>query len=141
MLLFRYLCASILQASLAVTFILLLIVTSGRLAKYLTEASTGNLAADLVFWIILFRIPDFLPLLIPLGLFVGILLAYGRMYVDSESEDGYLRDGCVWDNDIDTYDSMTVEVRYNNGVLMNYSLTAPAVSPATRYFCSYYRSS
>ena len=46
------------------------------------------------------------------------------MYVACESEDGYLRDGCVWDNDIDTYDSMTVEVEYNNGVLMSYSLNA-----------------
>ena len=46
------------------------------------------------------------------------------MYVACEGEDGYLRDGCVWDNDIDTYDSMTVEVTYDNGVLMNYSLNA-----------------
>ncbi|MBT8149625.1 MAG: LPS export ABC transporter permease LptF [Gammaproteobacteria bacterium] len=84
MLLFRYLNASVMQATLAVTIILLLIVTSGRLAKYLSEASAGNLAADLVFWIILYRIPDFLPLIIPLGLFVGILLTYGRLYVDSE---------------------------------------------------------
>ena len=84
MLLFRYLCISILQATLGVTVVLLLIVTSGRLAKYLTQASTGNLAPDLVFEIVLFRIPDFLPLIIPLGLFVGILLVYGRLYVDSE---------------------------------------------------------
>ena len=84
MLLFRYLCISVLQATLGVTVVLLLIVTSGRLAKYLTQASTGNLAPDLVFEIVLFRIPDFLPLIIPLGLFVGILLVYGRLYVDSE---------------------------------------------------------
>lgn len=84
MLLFRYLSASSMIATFAVTLVLLLIVTSGRLAKYLAEASSGNLAADLVFSIILYRIPDFLPLIIPLGLFVGILLAYGRLYVDSE---------------------------------------------------------
>ena len=35
-----------------------------------------------------------------------------------------MRDGCVWDNDNDTYDTMTVEVKYNNGVLLNYSLNA-----------------
>lgn len=44
------------------------------------------------------------------------------LYVACEKEDGYLRDGCVWDNDIDTYDSMTVEVKYNSGALMSYSL-------------------
>jgi predicted dehydrogenase len=46
------------------------------------------------------------------------------LYVRCESEDGYFRDGCVWDNAIDTYDTMTVEVRYRNGVLLNYSLNA-----------------
>ncbi len=46
------------------------------------------------------------------------------LYVACEEEDGYLRDGCVWDNDIDTYDSMTVEVKYNSGVLLSYSLNA-----------------
>ncbi len=44
------------------------------------------------------------------------------MYVDCEDEDGYLRDGCVWDNDIDSYDTMTVQVRYNSGALLSYSL-------------------
>lgn len=44
------------------------------------------------------------------------------MYVACEGEDGYLRDGCVWDNDIDTYDTMTVEVKYNSGALLSYSL-------------------
>jgi len=47
-----------------------------------------------------------------------------ELYVECESEDGYFRDGCVWDNDIDTYDTMTVEVRYANGTLLNYSLNA-----------------
>ena len=47
-----------------------------------------------------------------------------ELYVANEDADGYLRDGCVWDNDIDTYDSMTVEVRYANDALMTYSLNA-----------------
>jgi len=46
------------------------------------------------------------------------------LYLTGEKEDGYLRDGCVWDNDIDTYDSMTVEVKYQNDVLLCYSLNA-----------------
>lgn len=45
-------------------------------------------------------------------------------YLSGEKEDGYLRDGCVWDNDIDAYDSMTVEVKYSNDVLLSYSLNA-----------------
>jgi predicted dehydrogenase len=46
------------------------------------------------------------------------------LYVACEDEDGYYRDGCVWDNDIDSYDTMTVEVRYANGTLLSYSLNA-----------------
>lgn len=46
------------------------------------------------------------------------------LYLSGEAEDGYLRDGCVWDNDIDTYDAMTVEVKYANDVLLNYSLNS-----------------
>ncbi len=44
------------------------------------------------------------------------------MYVACESEDGYYRDGCLWDNDITTYDTLTVQVKYNSGVLLSYSL-------------------
>jgi len=46
------------------------------------------------------------------------------MYVACEKEDGYLRDGCVWDNEIDTFDTMTVEVKYNTGAILSYSLNA-----------------
>lgn len=46
------------------------------------------------------------------------------LYVANEDADGYLRDGCVWDNEIDTYDTMTVEVKYANDVLLSYSLNA-----------------
>ncbi len=49
---------------------------------------------------------------------------YMDMYVSCESEDGYFRDGCVFDNTIDTYDAMTVEVKYGNGTLLAYSLNA-----------------
>ena len=45
-----------------------------------------------------------------------------ELYVADEDANGYLRDGCVWDNDIDTYDSMSVEVKYANDVLLTYSL-------------------
>ena len=46
------------------------------------------------------------------------------IYVDCESEDGYLRDACVYRNDIDIYDTMTAQVKYDNGVIMSYSLNA-----------------
>jgi predicted dehydrogenase len=49
---------------------------------------------------------------------------YVKLYVECESEDGYLRDGCVWRDDINIYDSMSVMVRYENGVQLNYIASA-----------------
>jgi len=49
---------------------------------------------------------------------------YMKLYVDCEDEDHYIRDDCVWDHDITSYDSQTVQVKYDNGVLLNYSLNA-----------------
>src|SRR5690606_9108943 len=37
-----------------------------------------------LFTIMAFRVPGFLVLIVPLAMFLGILLAYGRMYLDSE---------------------------------------------------------
>ena len=46
------------------------------------------------------------------------------LYTAAESEDGYIRDGCVFREDIDIYDTMVADVKYSNGVLMSYSLNA-----------------
>lgn len=69
---------------LAVSGILLLVFMSGRFIKYLAEAAAGELAGDVLFQIMAFRFPGFLELILPLGFFIGILLAYGRMYLESE---------------------------------------------------------
>lgn len=48
---------------------------------------------------------------------------YMDLYVANEHHDGYIRDGCVWNNDIDIYDKMSAQIKYANGVIVNYSLT------------------
>jgi len=45
------------------------------------------------------------------------------LYVKNEQHDGYVRDGCVWRNEIDIYDKMSAQIIYANGVTANYSLT------------------
>ncbi|HMO63157.1 MAG TPA: Gfo/Idh/MocA family oxidoreductase [Ferruginibacter sp.] len=45
------------------------------------------------------------------------------LYVKNEQYDGYLRDGCVFRNEIDIYDKMSAQILYANGVQANYSLT------------------
>ena len=47
-----------------------------------------------------------------------------KLYAECETEDGYTRDGCVFKEDIDIYDTMSSIVKYSSGVSMNYSLNA-----------------
>lgn len=49
--------------------------------------------------------------------------AYMELYADHEKHDGYLRDGCVWKEDINIYDKMAATIKYANGVQVSYSLT------------------
>ena len=46
-----------------------------------------------------------------------------ELYADNEKYDGYMRDGCVWKEDIDIDDKMSAQIKYANGVVVNYSLT------------------
>jgi len=46
-----------------------------------------------------------------------------ELYAANEKYDGYLRDGCVWKNDIDIFDKMAATIKYANGVQVSYSCT------------------
>lgn len=48
------------------------------------------------------------------------------LYFDAEQHDGYLRDRCVFSEEIDIYDTMSVSVRYTGGAQLAYSLIAYA---------------
>lgn len=84
MIIFRYLNREVLVTMVAVSSVLLLIIMSGRFVRYLAAAAAGNLSVDVLFIIMGYRLPGFLELVIPLGFFIAILLAYGRLYSDSE---------------------------------------------------------
>lgn len=46
-----------------------------------------------------------------------------KLYVDHEHEDGYIRDNCLFREDINIYDKMSAQVRYTDNTILNYSLT------------------
>jgi len=46
-----------------------------------------------------------------------------RLYVDNEKYDGYIRDNCLWRDEIDIFDKMAVQIKYANDVQVSYSLT------------------
>lgn len=50
--------------------------------------------------------------------------ALRQLYLEAEDLDGYLRDRCVFDEDITIEDTMQVHATYANGVTMNYTLCA-----------------
>jgi len=45
-----------------------------------------------------------------------------ELYVQTEDVDGYYRDGCVFREDVNIYDSMSALVSYANGATMTYSV-------------------
>lgn len=47
-----------------------------------------------------------------------------KLYAECEDVDNYHRDGCVFREDVDIYDTMNALVKYSNGVAMSYSLNA-----------------
>ena len=48
------------------------------------------------------------------------------LYGETESEDGYMRDGCVFDPRIDIPDTFSASIAYSNGIIANYTLTSYA---------------
>lgn len=84
MIISRYLIKEVLASLLAVTAVLLLIFLSNQLVRYLSYAASGKIAANVVLQLLGFEIPYLLALLLPLGLYLGIMLGYGRLYADSE---------------------------------------------------------
>ncbi|QGY47979.1 gfo/Idh/MocA family oxidoreductase [Maribellus comscasis] len=46
-----------------------------------------------------------------------------KLYVENEKYDGYIRDNCLWREDVDIYDKMAVQIKYANNVQVSYSLT------------------
>ena len=84
MIILRYLSRDIIIHTVAVSSILLLIIFTGRMAKYLAEAAVGDISGNILLPLMFFRLPGFMELILPLGLFIGILMSYGRLYVDSE---------------------------------------------------------
>lgn len=80
----RYLVKQVFSTSIVVVALLTLVMMGGRLIKYFGVAAQGRLDASILFNIVAFRLPEFLTLILPLGFFVGIMLVFGRLYVDHE---------------------------------------------------------
>lgn len=84
MIIFRYLLRELLSTTFAVCSVLLTVIVSARFVKYLKEAALGKFDADVLLAFMGYRLPSFIELILPLSFLIAVLLAYGRLYLDSE---------------------------------------------------------
>ena len=84
MLIFRYLAREVFTTLLALTSILLLIFMSNQFVRYLARAASGKIPVAFIFKLLALELPMLMGLLMPLGFYMALLLAYGRLYADSE---------------------------------------------------------
>lgn len=84
MIILRYFTREILLSTLVISAGLLLLTVGQRFSGYLGDAINGDLAAHAVFVILALRIPDLLLMILPICFFLSVLVAYGRLHMDSE---------------------------------------------------------
>jgi lipopolysaccharide export system permease protein len=80
----RYLLREVAQTSVAVTGVLLVILLSNQLARVLGQAAQSDFPGGVVLTLIGLTTLQQLTVLVPIGLFLGIVLALGRLYHESE---------------------------------------------------------
>ncbi|HEY0179574.1 MAG TPA: LPS export ABC transporter permease LptF [Dokdonella sp.] len=80
----RYLLTEVATSFVAATVVLLLVLVGGAVAELLAKIARGRIPADLLFTLIGLRTVGTLTILMPLATLLGVLLAYGRLWRDSE---------------------------------------------------------
>lgn len=83
-LIFRYLAKEVFITLAALTVILLLIFMSNQFVQYLNRAANGQIPVLIIMKLMMLELPNLMSLLLPLGFFVAVLIAYGRLYAESE---------------------------------------------------------
>ena len=81
---FRYLTREILATMAAVAGVLLLVIMGSRFIRYFGDAAQGDIPASILGTLMLYHLPGFMELVLPLSFFLGILLAFGQLYLNSE---------------------------------------------------------
>ena len=80
----RYLFKELAGTLFAVTAVLFLIFVSSWFARLLGQVASGSIQADMIFLLLSLKSIDALMILLPLSFYLAVLLAFGRLYKDSE---------------------------------------------------------
>lgn len=84
MIIIRYLIKETLKSQFAIFFVLFLIFMSQKFISILAEASDGDIPGGLILSLVGLNMPAMGLLMLPLSIFIGILLTFGRLYAESE---------------------------------------------------------
>lgn len=80
----RYLTGEILRSSAATVLILFIILMSNALGRVLSEIADGEVPQQALWPVLLSQSVNIFSLLLPVGFFLGIVFAFGRLYKDHE---------------------------------------------------------
>lgn len=80
----RYIFREVAATWLGVTLVLLMILLTNQFARVLGDVAKGKLPKDAAFDVIGLSAVQYLTILVPVGLFLSIMMALGRLYRDSE---------------------------------------------------------
>ena len=72
--------SQIFKSFVAILIILTALIFSSRLVGYFEQAIDGTLNPDIIFTVMLLRLPDFLGLLIPFAFFLSLLVVISELY-------------------------------------------------------------
>ncbi|HIF9182701.1 TPA: LPS export ABC transporter permease LptF [Photobacterium damselae] len=84
MIIVRYLTRETLKSQFAVLFVLFLVFISQKFIRILADATDGSIPSDLITTLMGLYMPSMALLMLPLSLYIGILLTFGRLYAESE---------------------------------------------------------
>jgi len=80
----RYLTREILRSSIATVLVLFVILMSNALGRVLSEIADGDVPQQALLPVLLSQAVNVFSLLLPVGFFLGIVFAFGRLYKDHE---------------------------------------------------------
>ncbi|MBC7006297.1 LPS export ABC transporter permease LptF [Photobacterium sp. BZF1] len=84
MIIVRYLTRETVKSQFAVLFVLFLVFISQKFIRILADATEGSIPSDLIVTLLGLYMPSMALLMLPLSLYIGILLTFGRLYAESE---------------------------------------------------------
>ena len=79
-----YLLREMLKSSAATVFVLFVILLSNALGRVLADIADGDLPRQALWPVLMSQSISMLSLVLPIGIFLGIVFAFGRMYKDHE---------------------------------------------------------